>query len=89
MLADALGGHGVLLLLLFGVLALGGVVEDLGTVLEQGGALLELLGLGDVLLQLLELLISQVLLALGEDVLCRLLLGGDTLLNAHVCPPNR
>ena len=64
----------------------GETVETFAGLLEQVDALLQLLCIGVMLLQLLLLLFGDVIHSLGEDGLCRLLLGGEIIHEIHGTP---
>ena len=70
----------------FGLGRAGELVESFAGLFEQVDALLQLLRLGVMLLQLLLLLFGDVIHSLGEDGLCRLLLGGEIIHEVHGTP---
>lgn len=72
--------------LMLGLGCSGELVESFAGLLEQVDALLQLLRLGVMLLQLLLLLFGYVIHSLGEDGLCRLLLGGELVHEVHGAP---
>ena len=71
---------------MLGLRGSGELVESFAGLLEQIDALLQLLRLGVMLLQLLLLLFGDVIHSLGEDGLCRLLLGGEIIHEIHGTP---
>ena len=72
--------------LMLGLRGSGETVESFSGFLEQVDALLQLLRLGVMLLELLLLLFGDVIHSLGEDGLCRLLLGGEIIHEIHGTP---
>ena len=64
----------------------GELVEPFAGLLEQVDALLQLLRLGVMPLEFLLLLFGDVIHSLGEDGLCRLLLGGEIIHEIHGTP---
>lgn len=72
--------------LTFGLGRAGKLVEAFAGLLEQVDALLQLLRLGVMLLEFLLLIFGDVIHSLGEDGLCRLLLGGEIVHEIHGTP---